>query len=233
LLQHSLAAADRVYNILVGREDYSRKIDDQANRLLLLCRYAYLPKLERDLVKTRKERDEWKIFLSNTLSNNRPPYPVIVLPKFAAYAEKKDSNYNDALKLLQYHNDSVWYPLFASYGHNRRLANLKRNLDVSWNRYYIYTGDSAQAFRIAKELSAIPVKIPNYTFYLVATCLSFGKYSEAEFTYRNMQKSTRPYVMQDTNSSLLSLLKKIKEKGIGVADIDRFRKEFDLDFVDD
>lgn len=229
ILERALTAAENAYQQLITRSDYSKIIDEKADRVLALCRLVHLPRIYQDLERAKKDRENWREFLSDTI-NNLAPSPVIVLPKFTAYTEEK--NYSDAFKLLRYYNDSVWHPLFALYEHNRDLANLKRNIDLSWNRYYIYTRDSAQAFRIAKNLSSNPSKITDYNFYLVATYLSFGKYIEAANIYINMKKNLRPTVMFHTNSSLSLLLTKIRDKGIGVTDIDRFRKEFDLKYLE-
>ena len=242
-LKATVSEIKDMYHRLMKRTDFHKVISD-ANKILLDKYYYKLLFDEPDLVQGnypknnidklilmgKKENAEWNLSLLDTTSRDFASITNRLLNSYYTTTYRYIDNSRDTaegIMIISFYRDSILGPLTVRYGANSTLDRLKRSVNVSFLKYYLYTGKLGDAIKKANELSHVVTRLVDNNIYLVAVYLAAGKYDEAAQLYKRILNSTG-YVRVNSISFLQSLLTKLLRRNIAMPDIVRFNEEFDL-----
>jgi hypothetical protein len=223
------AEIKNMYIKLLNRKDYPDSISDFNQDLLEEYYNNFLPEIERDIQRAKKQFVEWKKILSGSNAGANKSLKIFSFSLIASKYFGRKNNYTDGLRLIKYWTDSVLQPLTVKYGSNEDLIKMRRSVDIYWMKYYLYTGKPDDALRVAMELSHANSKTINYNLYLVAAYLASDKYAEATALFKSIANARGWRMFSER--IFQNLLRNLKEKNIAVTNIDKFYKDFKSEFA--
>ena len=113
------------------------------------------------------------------------------------------------------------------HGDNTYVMQFRRRINIQLLKYYLYIGKPDYALNIFNELLQTPSKVVDNRIYLVAIDLVLDKYDAAAKLYHDITKTG--IRVTDINN-LRGFLTTLKHKNIALPTINRFCKEFNLNY---
>ena len=236
-LTNALAQVKEMYKNLLNRKDYHREIAGYNDDLLKRYYLDHLSKIDRDIININSKIEGWRNFLLDTTKKVSigfgEGFSIVgyISGRSSSYFDK-DNNYTDGIRLINFYRDSFYNKLIEQ-NKNRKNPNLQKvghNINIALLKYYLYTGKTNDALKIAVEISHDTSRIINYSIYLIATYLVADKYADAAQLYNdinnNKAANKRSKALNSFNLNLFLL--KIKAKNIAVSNINRFINDVKL-----